>query len=293
MLLKSSLIFGLLAVLTGLLVTQASASTRSAGCSKPASITSGTYNVTIDGIPRQYTVRVPEGYRHTKANKVVLSLHWFGGTVQDLITGANKYGNGSYYGLVPYGGDSTIFVAPQGIDNGWMNANGDDLSLIDRIIEAVDNGLCVDTTKRYAVGFSFGGSMAYAIANTRGKTFRAVAILSGNDFTPFAGATVPVSVYVQHGVSDPGVNNPITQGRSMRDHFLQVNGCESKTAKEPAAGSGTHIKTEYKMCSSGKVVTYVAFDGVHQYSPMDAGSATSWVPSEIWKFFTSSPRLCE
>ncbi|TMW63304.1 hypothetical protein Poli38472_002245 [Pythium oligandrum] len=285
---KSSLFCGLLFALSGLFGSQVDA-VKSPGCAKPASIASGKYSVTVNGKSREYLVRVPEGYMHQSPNRVVVAYHWYGGTIDDLVIGANKYGNGSYYGLLPFGGNSTIFVAPAGIDTLWMNTDNEDLNFVDTIVNSVDNGLCVDTEHRYAVGFSFGGSMAHATANTRGRTFRAVAILSGNDFTPFTGETVPVAVYVQHGVSDPGVNNPITQGRAMRDHFIQVNGCEPKTASEPVAGSGTHVKTEYKNCKNGHPVTYIAFDGVHQYSPMDAGSKTSWVPGEIWTFFTTAP----
>ncbi|TMW63306.1 hypothetical protein Poli38472_002247 [Pythium oligandrum] len=283
---KSSLFSGFLIALASLCGTLAAPST-SPGCTQPAKIVSGTFSVTVNGTERQYIVRVPEGYNHEKPSRVVVGFHWYGGSMQDVELDSTKYGNGSYFGLKALGGDSTIFVAPQGIANGWMNTNGDDLAFLDTIVETIDNGLCVDTNQRFAVGFSFGGSMAYAVANSRGKTFRAVAILSGTIFTPWTDETVPISLYVQHGVSDPA--NPITQGRTMRDHFVEVNGCANQTVEEPVVGSASHIKTEFKDCLSGKVVTFVAFDGVHQYSPLDADSQTPWSPEEIWNFFLNAP----
>ncbi|TMW63309.1 hypothetical protein Poli38472_002250 [Pythium oligandrum] len=290
---KTSLLGGLLVAITSLLATQVHATFLkdfSEGCFRPATIKSGKYNVTVNGTVRQYSVRVPDNYNPFNPYRVVLALHWFGGTIDDLEKNSTKYGNGTYYGLQTIAGDTAIFVAPQGIETLWMNTNGEDLALVDELIKIVDKGLCVDQSRRLAVGFSFGGSMAHAIANTRARVFRAVAILSGNDFTPFTGESLPVSVYVQHGVRDPGVNNPITQGRAMRDRFVKLNGCIPKDVEEPQPGSMSHIKTEYNLCFFGHQVTYIAFDGIHEFSPVDSGKTSSWAPLEIWKFFLTAPR---
>jgi poly(3-hydroxybutyrate) depolymerase len=263
------------------------------GCRAAQPLTSGTYNVTLNGTVREFIVRVPPTYRPYKPHRVVIALHWFGGTMRDVEAVSTRFGNGSYYGLHAIAGASTIFISPQGLSNAWFNANGDDMAFMDAIVATTDNQLCVDTTQRFVVGFSFGGSMAYAIANARGAQFRAVAVLSGTDFTPWPAdiKTLPVAFFVAHGVSDPA--NPITKGRLMRDRFVEVNGCENQTALEPAVSSASHIKTEYRRCSSGHPVTYVAFDGVHQYSPLDANAKTSWLPSEVWNFFRSAPPSCK
>ncbi|TMW64192.1 hypothetical protein Poli38472_012814 [Pythium oligandrum] len=216
-----------------------------------------------------------------------MAFHWYGGSMEAIELESTELGNGSYFGLKAFGGDSTIFVAPQGLAYGWANINNDDLAFVDAIIKTLDNGLCMDTSQRFAVGLNYGGSLVYDIANSRANTFRAAAILSGSVANTYTGKTGAISLYVQHGMSEPG--NPITEARTIRDRFVEANGCASQTAKEPAPGSGTHIKTEYKDCSSGKVVTFVAFDGVYQYAPVDAGSKTSWSGEEIWKFFVNSP----
>jgi len=143
----------------------------------------------------------------------------------------------------------------------------------------------VDQDQRFVLGFSFGGSMTNAVANSgRGTTFKAAAVLSGTDFTTAIGEPVPIGFLVSHGVSDPG--NLISKGRSMRDVFVEVNGCTNQTAQEPAVGSHSHIKTAYANCT--KPVTFIAFDGVHEYSPVDAGASSSWVGGELWNFFFPS-----
>ncbi|TMW57299.1 hypothetical protein Poli38472_003224 [Pythium oligandrum] len=302
---KISLLCGLVVAVLGLLTTSVSATGRivfSPGCfnvlSKP--IASGTYTININGTDRQYVVRVPSDYRRMYPNRVILALHWYGGSIADVEGSSNKYGNGSYYGLQDLAKakrqeDSTIFVAPQGLTSGpygsgWYNVNDDDMTFIDAILQTIDYGLCIDMNQRFAVGFSFGGSMAYALAHTHATTFRAVAILSGTIFTPFTPEDTPVSVLFSHGVSDPG--NKITTAHQMRDTFLEKDGCEAVPENEPAPGSGTHIKTEYKRCKSGRAVTFIAFDGVHIFSPVDVGDSKSWVPEEIWNFFMAAPVPC-
>jgi len=280
MLLKSSLLTTLLVAVGAL----QAAATPSTGCGNTANVSSGTYSSTIDGVEREYIVRVPEGYNSSVPYPFIIAYHWYGGTAYNVTQDSTKYGNGSYYGLVDYANESAIFVAPQGLSNGWMNTNDSDIAFTDAIVQTIDDVLCVDTDQRFVVGFSFGGSMVNAIANSgRGTTFHSAAVLSGTIFTPWTGEAVPIGFFVSHGVSDPGVNNPISMGRAMRDVFVEVNGCTNQTALEPAAGSESHIKTEYQNCS--KPVTFVAFDGVHQYSPLDAGATTSWVPEAVWNFF--------
>ena len=74
---------------------------------------------------------------------------------------------------------ATIFVAPQGISNGWANSDGQDVTFIDDMIRLIEDDLCVDTTQLFAMGFSYGGGMSYAIACARPTVFRAVAVYSG------------------------------------------------------------------------------------------------------------------
>jgi cellulase/cellobiase CelA1 len=78
----------------------------------------------------------------------------------------------------------------------------------------------------------------------------------------------------------------ISQGRALRDRFLQNNGCQAQQAPEPAAGSGTHIKTTYT-CRDGFPVVWIANDSDHQWDARDRGQSQSHVPGEIWQFFTS------
>ncbi|GAA3415023.1 hypothetical protein [Streptosporangium vulgare] len=95
-----------------------------------------------------------------------------GGTATDVATGQTVQRDvWSYYGLQRLAGESTIFVAPQGIGNGWANSGGEDVTFVDDMIRRIEGDLCVETTQRFALGFSYGGAMSFALACARPTVF--------------------------------------------------------------------------------------------------------------------------
>ena len=131
--------------------------------------------------------------------------------------------------------------------------------------------------------------VSYAVACARAKDFRAVVVISGGQISGCAGGNDPIAYMGIHGISDGTLN--IAGGRSMRDKFVKNNGCAQTNAAEPSKGSGVHVKTEYKGCTTGYPVTWIAHDGGHWPGAVDHGpesGAKSWVPGEIWSFFTQA-----
>ncbi|QGQ20698.1 cellulose-binding protein [Cellulomonas sp. JZ18] len=248
-----------------------------AGCGRPAGLASGTHTITSGGQSRTFRLDVPAGYDPNRPYRLVVGLHWWHGTAADVV-------NQGFYGLKPLAGTSTIFVAPQGIDNAWPNTGGQDVAFVDDILRTLEQALCIDTTQRFATGFSYGGGMSNALACARADVFRAVAVLNGAQLSGCAGGTQPIAYLGSHGVVDDVLN--ISQGRALRDRALRTNGCQAQQAPEPAAGSGTHVRTEYT-CRAGYPVVWIASDSGHQWDARDRGQQQSWVPGEIWRFFTS------
>jgi poly(3-hydroxybutyrate) depolymerase len=254
---------------------------KSAGCGKPRSLMNGRIDIQAADGARSYILRAPDDYDGERAYRLVLAYHWSGGTANDVAGGGTT--GGPYYGLWDQAEGSAIFVAPEGIDQGWSNPDGRDVAFTDAIVEQVANDLCIDTTRIFATGFSFGGAMSYALACARPDVFRAVAVYSAALLSGCEGGTEPVPYFAIRGVREP-VINPVTTGRALRDHFAQVNGCTPQTPPEPAEGSGTHICTSYQGCTEGYPVRWCAFDDGHVASPKDQGQSTSWVPDEAWAF---------
>ena len=232
-------------------------------------------------------VSVPTTYDKSHPYRLIFAFHWNGGTMSDIDGGGSSGASWSYYGLKAQANDSTIFVAPQGISNGWANSGGRDLTLVDDLIKLIEGDLCVDTTQLFSVGFSYGGGMTYELACARATVFRAAAVYSGAVLSGCDGGKQPIAYLGIHGVSDGTC--AISGGRSLRDTFVKNNGCTSQSPPEPAAGSGTHICTKYQGCNAGYPVEWCAFDGGHTPGNVDGGGddgAKTWTKGEVWKFFT-------
>ncbi|MGK5683848.1 cellulose binding domain-containing protein [Actinoplanes sp. URMC 104] len=255
-----------------------------AGCGKAPTLAGGTRTISSGGQSRTYILRVPDNYDRTKPYKLIFAFHWLNGT-------AGNVASGGYYGLQGLSGNSAILVAPQGIDNGWANTGNRDLTLVDDLTSLIQGDLCVDTSQVFALGWSYGGSMSYAVACARPAVFRAVAVISGANLSGCSPGTQPVAYLGIHGTHDSVLD--ISLGRSIRDTFVRNNGCTPQNPPEPARSSLTHIVTAYTGCRAGYPVAWAAFDGDHTPEPVDGSTSTSgartWVGGEIWKFFSQLP----
>jgi poly(3-hydroxybutyrate) depolymerase len=272
--------------------TDATALAATAGCGQPPALTSGTRSIQSSGRTRSYILRIPDGYDSNRPYRLVFGFHWNGGTAGDVDSGGTSGYPWSYYGLRALSNNSAIFVAPQGLNNGWANAGGADVVFVDDMIRQIEAGLCVDTAQRFAGGFSYGGGMSYALACARPTVFRAVAVYAGGQLSGCSGGTEPVAYIGLHGLRDPVLN--ISQGRALRDRFVRNNGCTPQNPPEPAQGSLTHTVTTYSGCRAGYPVAWAAYDAGHTPGPVDGSAGDfepgerSWTRAVVWNFFTQS-----
>jgi poly(3-hydroxybutyrate) depolymerase len=287
-------------VLTGLTLTgrlggSASARVRplaaTAGCAKAPTLAGGTHSIQSSGQTRSYILRVPANYDNNHAYRLIFGFHWVGGTANDVDSGGTDGYNWSYYGLrrlADNANNGTIFVAPQGIGNGWGNSGGQDVTFVDDMLSQLESGLCVDTTQIFSAGFSYGGAMTYALACARPTVFRAVAVYSGANLSGCNGGTQPVAYIGLHGIRDNVL--PLASGRALRDTVVRNNGCTSQNPPEPGYGSLTHVVTAYAGCRAGYPVVWAAFDGAgHDPGPIDGCTCDGWMTwtkDVVWSFFT-------
>nr|WP_199752433.1 ricin-type beta-trefoil lectin domain protein [Actinoplanes sp. ATCC 53533] len=258
-----------------------------AGCGKSPGLNSGTHTIQSNGKSRTFILRVPANYNNNNPYRLIFGFHWRGGTMNDVASGGSSGSTWAYYGMQEQSNNSAILVAPQGFGNGWANSGGEDVTFVDDMIRTIDNALCVDTTQRFALGFSYGGGMSYALACARATVFRAVAVYSGAQLSGCSGGTQPIAYFGMHGISDNVLN--ISQGRSLRDTFVRNNGCAGQNPREPSQGSGTHVTTLYS-CRAGYPVQWAAYDSGHGPGPVDGCSgcedgARTWTKGEVWRFF--------
>jgi hypothetical protein len=93
----------------------------SAGCGRTPTLTSGKHTITSGGQSRSFIIRIPDSYDNKLPHRLIFGYHWVGGTAEDVDGGGSSGFTWSYYGLREQAGNSTIFVAPQGVGNAWGN----------------------------------------------------------------------------------------------------------------------------------------------------------------------------
>ena len=272
----------------------------SAGCGKARTLQDGNQTIASGGMNRTYLLETPDAYDNTHPHRVVFMFHWNYGSINAIVNppDADQNTDRPFYGMGDLTDDQTIFVVPQGLVGasggaGWENPNGRDVTFTDDMLAAISDDLCIDTSRVFTTGFSFGAGMSVALACVRPDKFRAAvvyapAFISG--VTP-AQCTTPVAFFESHGVDDPIIN--YQRGLDVLGTFTGLNGCTAMTPPAPPADG--RICTSYEGCS---VPTRFCSFGAGQGNPFnvslrghyptskDPGQSTSWVPAEAWSFIT-------
>lgn len=260
--------------------------TPSAGCGKTPTIKSGAN--TING--RQYTIRLPSDYDNKKPYRLIFGMHWLGGSMQDVDTGQTVLRNvWSYYGLQQLDTQHTsIFVAPQGNNCGtWCKA---DEQFVKDMVTAFEADLCIDTSRIFSVGFSYGAIFSYSLGCDLPDIFRGVATLEAAQNIGCTNGNKPVAYLGIEGLQDPTCTP--TMARACRDTFVTRNQC-MKPASVPEWTSGqNHVCYSYEGCTQGYPVRWCTGNFQHKAATCDACSPgqddgnKTWEPGEVWKFFT-------
>jgi poly(3-hydroxybutyrate) depolymerase len=247
----------------------------SAGCGKtPAlknspSAAANQNTLTISGASRQFLVRWPDDYDNKHSYRLILGFHGAGGKDTDI--------GPSYFGLFDLSNHSTIFAAPSAAGGIWDATT--DSTFVDKILEAVEADLCIDTSRIELEGFSQGGAMVAVLACGHPGVFRAAVGHSRGGLAVPMGCQ-PIPYLGSLGLHDVSGNSQATQ----TDAFAKWDGCT--IAMLPTAPTGGHVCTPYKGCAAGQPVIWCSFDGPHTASPTDSGQRTSWMPAEVWPFLS-------
>jgi poly(3-hydroxybutyrate) depolymerase len=112
------------------LATSALGATYSSGCGKNTTYVSGNKGMTVNGKNRQYIVRLPQGYVNYRPYRLIFGLHWLDSNYQSV-----DGGSAPYYGMMAKADNSAVFVAPDGLNRGWGNQGGEDVTFISNIVD--------------------------------------------------------------------------------------------------------------------------------------------------------------
>jgi hypothetical protein len=271
----------------------------SAGCGQTRTLLDGNRTIASGGMNRTYYLETPDQYDNTFPHRVVFMFHWNYGSINAIVNppDADRNTDRPFYGFGDLTDGKTIFVVPQGLVGagggaGWANVDNRDVNFTDDMLEAISSDLCIDTSRVFTTGFSFGAGMSIALACVRPDKFRAAAIYAAGFISGVqpAQCTTPIPIFHAHGVDDQILQYP--RGLEVLNTFSNINGCTALTPPTPP--NDGHTCTSLEGCSvptrfcnfgagQGNVINNLRG---HYPVPKDPGQTTSWVPAEAWSFIT-------
>ena len=263
--------------------------TPSKGCGKDNTL-KNYFKFTGGGIEHEVYLDLPENYDKNKPYRLVFGMHCMGGSAQNVAKNEHYYGYRDQKGAK----ESTIFVAPHGYTDNmpWRCGDNKDHLFFDEILTYLNENLCVDTSRVFSSGFSFGAMYSNSLAQTFQHRLRGVVVFATADQVIYLpkNAGKPIAWMGTVGLSDGTC--PPSMGRSARDsrdRILKNNGPEGHTdcTGEKAteyANNGGHVCYDYKTVDPRFPVKWCTFSGGHQWDMRENGKL--WASDVGWEFIT-------
>jgi poly(3-hydroxybutyrate) depolymerase len=228
------------------------------------------------GQSRDYVIDLPPNYDMNKPYRFVMGSHGQGGEGNDIQ-------REKYYGIqnIADAASSTIFVSASGLNGSWGTK---DVPLFDDILDFVKKGACVDESRVFVLGFSFGGMYSYSLSMTRQKTIRAGIGMSPANYNIQIPpkSHEPIAWMQSTGMSDgvcPWVHD---EAKKEGAKFIAMeHATDNKCAVPnpiPTWTSGGMLCNELAGCTPGYPVKVCTFNGGHGLPP----GASTW----MWDFIT-------
>jgi poly(3-hydroxybutyrate) depolymerase len=270
------------------------APTPSKGCGKENKLKDN-FTFTGGGIEHEIYLTLPENYDKDKPYRLVFGMHYMGGSAKNVAT------REAYYGLRNQKGakENTIFVAPHGYtdengkENPWRCGDDKDHIFFDEFLTYLNDNLCVDTSRVFSVGFSFGAMFSNSLAQDFQHRLRGVVVFATMDQVIYLPKNkgLPIAWMGTVGMDDPLCTPKL--GRSARDRILKNNGkpdadgnfTDARNEKaEEYSGTGNHVCYDYKTVDPRFPVKWCTFNGEHAYNASDDGKV--WTTPTAWEFIT-------
>lgn len=100
-----------------------------------------------------------------------------------------------------------------------------DLVFFDTLLAFIEDNYCIDRSRVFVNGRSFGALMTNAVGCLRGDVVRAIAAVAGAG--PRGTCKGQVAAWITHGMDD--MNVAFSSGEASRDHWAMANHCTTMT----------------------------------------------------------------
>ena len=252
------------------------------------------FEMKVNGETREYFITLPKNYDNTKPHKVLFAMHCMGSNAEDFVHHSPDQDHPSpYYGQQKLDTEGNyIFVAPRGDTDGmpWSMNSDKDHKFIDQLITTINENYCVDTTRIFMTGFSFGAMVTNSMAQDMQHRLRAVAVYATADYNIYLPQNKgkPIAWMAVHGKKD----GTCPYDRALTSALPRIlknngpNGTDVSSEKPQEVGGSGHLCYDFKNVDPRFPVKWCSWNGQHQWTAFDNGNwQNTWVPQEVRKFF--------
>ena len=253
------------------------------------------FEMSVAGLNREYFITLPANYDNTKPHKLLFAMHCMGSNAEDFVHHSPDQDHPTpYYGQQKLDTEGNyIFVSPRGDTDGapWRMSDDKDHQFFDKLLTTMEENYCIDTSRVFVTGFSFGSMISNSLAQVFQHRVRAVVTYAVADFNIYmpTNAGKPIAWMDVHGTQDNTC--PYNRLSSAITRILKNNGPGGTDVSseindwQKYSGGNTHVCYDFKKVDPNHPVRVCTWGGGHQWTAYDNGNwQNTWVPEDVHKF---------
>ena len=248
---------------------------------------------------REYFLTLPKNYDNKKPYKLLFAMHCMGSNAEDFVHHyADQDHPSPYYGQQKLDTEGNyIFVSPRGDTDGmpWSVSSDKDHKFINQLLTTLEENYCIDTSRVFMTGFSFGAMVTNSMAQDMQDRLRAVAVYATADYNIYLPKNkgLPIAWMAVHGKNDGTCQYNRARDSALK-RILKNNGkadadgnfTDASAEKPKEVGGSGHLCYDFTTVDERFPVKFCSWNGPHQWTAFDNGNwQNTWVPEEVHKFF--------
>jgi polyhydroxybutyrate depolymerase len=268
--------------------------------------------ITVDGLVRNYTLRLPSAYDGITPLPLVIAMHGGFGSGTQLENQSQLTVNAEQEDFIVVYPDGTGGIRTWnagGCCGSAMNNNIDDVGFIDALLDTLIASHAIDTTRIYATGMSNGGFMSFRLACELSERIAAIAPVAATMTIDACQPTRSVPIISIHSYMDTsvpylgGVGDGVSgHYNSPKDSVLTAFALHGNCAvlRDTLQHDATMTVVRWHECDcQQEILHYLTQDGGHSWHGGtgtgigDPPSTTISANELMWDFFQQHPLGCE
>ena len=264
------------------------------------------FEIRVGSDTRKYFITLPKNYDNSKPHKVLFALHCYGSSGEDFVHHKADYDHPTpYYGqqVLDKNGDY-IFVSLDAIGGLWNKGQGDH-DFFAQTLTTLNENYCIDTSRVFITGFSYGAMFSYSLMQDMQTRVRAAATYAVADYNIWLPEgnnmkNLPIAWMNVHGKNDGRCDYSRAKNSALprilkRNGKADANGDFTDASSEKpqeVSGNTGHVCYDFKNVDERFPVKWCSWPGDHQWTAHDTGNMdvgwnweSTWVPEEVHKFF--------